>query len=148
MGNHGSRQLLARAALGVSTCALAVALAGCPTVDLGDTPTDIGLCNPPGGVEYFEAEIWPRFIRPTAMTGCTRTGGCHAAGGNALDFNVTMPIDFRANYRQAQVFLNCGTPRQSELLTKPLAGENAHGGADIFMAESDDAVQAFLGWFE
>src|SRR5687767_11768255 len=120
-------------------------LTGCPTVDLGDTPTDINLCNPEGGVEYFVAEIYPNFVRPTNTTnGCTKVGGCHnEAGGNALNFK-TQPQDDTFNFRQAQQFLNCGTPEMSPLLTKPLRGIDTHGGQDIFMSMTDAEVQVFL----
>ena len=57
-----------------ASCVLLAALAGCPTVDLGDTPTDIGLCNPPGGVEYFQERIWPEFVRPGNANSCTKAG--------------------------------------------------------------------------
>ncbi|MBA3392208.1 MAG: hypothetical protein H0T89_06170 [Deltaproteobacteria bacterium] len=138
--------------MGSRFLALVPLLGGCPTVDLGDTPTDIGLCNPAGGIEYFEAMIWPEFVRPAdTMKGCTRTGGCHdEAGGNALGFR-TQPVDFAFNYRQAQVFLNCGTPEASQLLTKPRAGLDAHGGGDLFVAGNaadDAAVASFLAWFD
>ncbi len=128
---------------------LLTGLAGCPTVDLGDTPTDINLCNPPGGREYFDEMVWPEFVRPSdTANGCTRSGGCHnEGGGTALNFR-TNPLDLAFNYRQAQVFLNCGTPGASDFLTKPLAGIEPHGGMDIFSSESDPAVQVFLGWFE
>ncbi|HEU0036954.1 MAG TPA: hypothetical protein VFQ53_40365 [Kofleriaceae bacterium] len=117
-------------------------LAGCPTVDLGDTPDDINLCNPPGGPDYFNAEVFPNYIQ---AGNCTMAGGCHAeGGGNALNFRTG---DNTFNYRQAQVFLNCGTPEMSPLLTKPLAGVDTHGGGDIFTSTSDPAAQVFLGWF-
>ncbi|MGN6105433.1 MAG: hypothetical protein ACTHU0_10040 [Kofleriaceae bacterium] len=116
-------------------------------MDLGDAPEGVGLCNPGGGIEYFESEVWPSFVRPGNPMGCTRAGGCHdLGGGNALSF-TTNPVDFAANYRQTQVYLNCGTPNASQFLTKPLAGIEAHGGMDIFQP-SDPAVAVFLGWFE
>ena len=124
-------------------------VAGCPTVDLGDSPTDIGLCNPEGGFDYFQTVIWPEYVRPTNTTnGCSKTGTCHnEAGGNGLAFQ-TQPIDFPFNYRQAQLFLNCGTPSASLLLTKPLEGIEPHNGGDIFMTGRDDAaIQKFLAWF-
>ena len=38
-----------------AACGLAtLVFAGCPTVDLGDTPSDIGQCNPPGGEDYSD----------------------------------------------------------------------------------------------
>lgn len=153
MGNHRSRTVAwastqLRAPLLVTLAALLAALlAGCPTVDLGDTPSDIGLCNPAGGFDYFEAEIWPNFVRPgNATAGCTRAGGCHdEAGGIALSFR-TNPLDLRFNYRQTQIYLNCGQPEASELRTKPLAGIDPHGGMDLIMT-GDTADAAFLGWF-
>jgi hypothetical protein len=128
---------------------LLAVMAGCPTVDLGDTPTDINLCNPPGGADYFRAEIYPNFIRPTdAANGCTKAGGCHnEAGGNALNYK-TQPQDDAFNFRQTQVFLNCGAPEMSPFLTKPLAGVDPHGGGNIYMSMDDAQVQVFLGWFE
>ena len=117
-------------------------------MDLGDTPTDIGLCNPAGGLDYFTDVIWPSFVRPSDGTnGCTKTGGCHnEAGGNALSFKTQPAPDFPFNYRQAQLFLNCGNPSASLLLTKPQAGVEPHSGGDIFNA-NDPAIQQFLGWF-
>ena len=61
----------------VGAAGLALLGAGCPTVDLGDTPTDINLCNPAGGLDYFTAEIYPKFIRPGDTNACTQNGGCH-----------------------------------------------------------------------
>jgi hypothetical protein len=146
MGNHRCRTVPWTVLLAsVATVALG---AGCPTVDLGDTPSDIGLCNPAGGLAYFRDQIWPSFVRPTdAIRGCTRAGGCHnEAGGNALGFR-TDPVDVAFNYRQTQIYLNCGQPAASELRTKPLAGIDPHGGMDLITA-GDTADVVFLGWFE
>jgi hypothetical protein len=123
-------------------------LAGCPTVDLGDSPDEVGRCNPKKGQIYFTSTIWTNFIKHTdPQKACTRAGGCHAqAGGNALNF-ATDPLDFTMSYKQAQVYLNCGTPEASELLTKPMAGIDAHGGDDLF-APTDVEVMIFKTWFE
>ena len=122
-------------------------LAGCPTVDLGDTPTEIGLCNPPGGLQYFQDQIWPKYVvRTDPSTACTKPGTCHVAGGNGLDF--PMPVDYSIAYRRSQIYLNCGTPEASLFLTKPLAGIEPHGGGDIFPSVNDPAVVVFLGWFK
>jgi hypothetical protein len=138
MGNH-------RSSTAAGVLALAV-LSGCPTVDLGDTPSDIGLCNPPGGLTYFQNRVWPEFVQ-NPKSACTKSGGCHSeTGGNALSFK-TMPVDFAFNYRQTQIYLNCGTPLASELLTKPLAGQDPHGGADIFQM-GDPQVTTFVDWFK
>lgn len=133
----------------VSTSILVLGLAaGCPTVDLGDTPEDVGLCNPRGGLPYFQDVIWPNFVRPTdSANGCTKAVGCHVfGGGNLLGFKID-PVDFPANYRAARVQLECDTPMSSRFLTKPLAGIDAHGGMDIYSQNAPE-VQLFLQWFE
>jgi hypothetical protein len=124
-------------------------LAGCPTVDLGDTPTEIGLCNPSGGEQYFQDQIWPKYvIRNNAPTSCD-LGTCHMAGGTGgTGLNFPDPVDYPTAYKRVQVYLNCGTPSASPFLTKPLAGTDAHGGGDIFASLSDPAVQVFLNWFQ
>jgi len=101
-----------------------------------------------GGQQYFTDHIWPEFVRPATTTNsCINASGCHAeGGGNILTFK-TMPVDNSFNYRQTQIYLNCGTPMASELLTKPLAGTDPHGGKDIFQP-GDPAVQTFLDWFK
>ena len=79
---------------------------------------------------------------------CTKTGGCHSdTGGNALSFKTDPAVDYAFNYRQTQIYLNCGTPLASELLTKPLSGVDPHGGADIFNM-GDPAVTVFVDWFK
>ncbi len=133
-----------------STVALAL-LTGCPTVDLGDTPTDIGLCNPPKGIEYFRTEVWPKFVRPTdATNGCTKSG-CHNEGaGNAPGFRggaSPTATEFSFNYRQTQIYLNCGNPEASPLLTKPLASIDAHGGGDVITPGSEPET-VFMMWFD
>jgi hypothetical protein len=124
-------------------------LAGCPTVDLGDTPSEIGTCNPAGGRDYFTYVIWPQYVRQDNMlTGCTRANGCHnETGGNGLSFQTGATIDLNFNYRQAQQYLKCGQPMASEFLTAPLAGIDAHDGGDIFQPD-DPEVQLFLDWFK
>jgi len=140
MGNHRSIHAGAAACLGL------MCLAGCPTVDLGDTPTEIGLCNPAGGVQYFQDQIWPNFVAPADSARSCAKSTCHVAAGNGLDF--PMPVDYSAAYKRTQLYLNCGTPGASLLLTKPLAGIDPHGGGDIFPSTSDAGVQIFLAWFQ
>jgi hypothetical protein len=131
---------------GVLACV--VLLSGCPVVDLGDDPPDIGLCNPAKGLTYFQMEIVPKYLKlGDAANGCGRDGGCHnRAHGAAFDLtpaNLGSP----ANYRVAQQYLNCGQPRQSELLTAPLAGEDGHGGGDLVQPNSTEFT-TFIGWFQ
>jgi hypothetical protein len=148
MGSRSSLVARGVARLGVAVgfaCAVG-SLTGCPTVDLGDTPTEVGLCNPAGGLTYFQNQIWPNYVvRTNAMTSCNRST-CHVAGGNGLDF--PNPVDFPAAYRRSQIYLNCGTPDASPFLTKPEGGINPHGGGDIFPTTADPAVQIFLDWFK
>jgi hypothetical protein len=122
---------------------LALVLPGCPTVDLGDTPPDIGACNPPEGVDYFIAKIYLKISDPT--TGCARNSMCHdQAHGLALSRTVG---DDMLNYRVSQGYLNCGQPKASEFLTRPLAGIDGHGGGDLFTTGSTEYT-TFLGWFD
>lgn len=142
MANHGSRT----AAWGAPCLALALAATGCPTVDLGDTPEDIGLCNPRGGIDYFQDVIWPMYVRDGQAMACTAAGACHVLGaGNLLGYK-TNPPDFPANYRSTLIHLDCGTPMMSKFLTKPLGGIDGHGGMDIFQPGAPQ-VQLFLDWF-
>jgi hypothetical protein len=123
-------------------------LCGCPTVDLGDDPPDIGLCNPAGGMPYFQSEIVPKYLRlADATNGCGRDGGCHdRAHGLAFDLTPAN-LGSSANYRVALQYLNCAQPRQSALLTKPLAGEDGHGGGDL-IANGSTEMMTFLMWFQ
>ena len=139
----GSRSSVA---VGGLACLGLTHLAGCPTVDLGDTPTEIGLCNPTGGVQYFQDQIWPKYVVRTDPTRSCAQVSCHVAGGNGLDFQL--PVDYPTAYRRTQIYLNCGTPAASPFLTKPLAGMDPHSGGDIFAGTNDPAVQVFLDWFQ
>ena len=136
---------------GAQCCAALVAmsaLAGCPTVDLGDTPPDVGQCLP--DATYFQNVIWPQYIAPADQSkSCVGRSGCHDSsnGSSALRLSTATPIDYSSNYQIVTRFLDCGTPSNSELLTKPLAGVDNHGGGDIFVNNSDPAVVAFLAWF-
>jgi hypothetical protein len=125
------------------------ALAGCPTVDLGEEPPDIGACIPNGGMDYFQNTIWPVVLHPADATKDCAKSGCHQAPGGAggLGFSTNVPADFVEDYQAAQHELNCTTPTASLLLTKPLAGVDGHGGGDIFTM-SDPQYQAFLNWFK
>jgi hypothetical protein len=125
-----------------------VLLCGCPTVDLGDDPPDIGLCNPAGGLPYFQNEIVPKYLKLSdAARGCGRDGACHnRSHGFALDLTPAN-LTGAANYRVAQQYLNCSDWRQSPLLTKPLAGEDGHGGGDLIQDGSTE-MTVFEGWFK
>jgi len=146
MGTHRSSATAASALVAGLALTAVTALAGCPTVDLGDTPTEIGLCNPAGGLAYFQAQIWPNIIdRGAAANSCAKVA-CHVGGGNGLEFPMT--IDYPTAYKRTQIYLNCGSPEASLFLTKPLAGIDPHSGGDLFADMNDPAVQLFLAWFK
>lgn len=126
-------------------------LAGCPTVDLGDTPPDIGACSPAGGQAYFDAMIWPNYLAikaPKATNKSCLDSGCHGnssfAGG--MGFDTSNPTSSN-NYRIAQSEISCSTPTASKLLVYPLAGIQGHDGGDLFDT-SDPEYQTFLNWFK
>ncbi len=140
MGNHW-----ALAATGVLA---SVGLAGCPTVDLGDTPSQIALCNPAKGLAYFISDIEPKyFLLPDPVNGCAK-GGCHDLQHGGLALQTATPVDDAANYRATQEYISCGNPMASELLEAPLAGVEGHSGGDIFPNVSDPRVVDLLAWFQ
>jgi hypothetical protein len=132
----------------VASLVALLTLSGCPTVDLGDTPPDIGQCRPDR--QYYIDVIWPNYLAPAAPArSCVAATGCHAevSGRSALRLSIAQPIDHDRNYQVVTRFLNCSTPLSSELLTKPLAGIEAHQGGDIFPSVTDAAVMQFQDWF-
>ena len=54
MGYHGA----------MAAC-LVLGTHGCPTVDLGDTPSEIGAGNPAKGIDYFTSDIEPKYLKLT-----------------------------------------------------------------------------------
>jgi len=115
-------------------------------VDLGDTPADIGACNPMGGQQYFMDMIWPNYLHTSGAKDCAQSSGCHLMA-HGLALSTSQPIDYASNFKIAQQYLVCGTPEASELLTKPLAGIDLHGGGDLFTM-SDMQYSVFLDWFK
>jgi hypothetical protein len=143
MGNHGYRSSGAPWAFAL------LLLGGCPTVDLGDTPEDINDCNPAQGAAYFTDVIYPMYLKgDDVVNGCGQTGSCHnEGGGTPMNLRIGARRDDAFNFKQAQEFLDCGTPAMSRLLTRPLDTIDAHGGGDIYMQSSAE-VQIFLDWFQ
>ena len=146
-----------RVCCGLALVAVSFALAGCPVVDLGETPPGIGVCDPNGNIDYFKTMMWDGYIHNTATNcgpshnmscDCARSG-CHLAPGGAggLGFSLNVPQDFPLDYQAAQHELICGTPDASKLLTRPISGIDPHGGGDIF-SMSDPQYQLFEGWFQ
>lgn len=128
-------------------------LAACPTIDLGEDPSNPGVCRPDPA--YFRTAIWPEYLAPADPTkSCVIAGGCHrqADGRSALrldhdpDLLPDGSLDLEENYRVTIRFLNCSSRDASPLLTRPLAGEDSHGGDDIFTT-ADPQYAVFQGWF-
>jgi len=131
--------------LALVTCALSGA--GCPTVDLGETPVSPGACRPDPA--YFADVMWPEFFSPADQTvSCVGDSGCHRVedGRSALRFATSEPIDFDGNYDVVIRFLNCAAPEASAALTKPEGGVDPHGGGDLFQPGSGPEA-TFLQWF-
>jgi hypothetical protein len=132
--------------LALATCGLIET--GCPTVDLGETPVSPGACRPDQA--YFGDTMWPQFFAPgDEARSCVAMSGCHRIedGRSALRLESEEPIDQGHNYDVVTRFLNCGSPESSSVLTKPLAGIDAHGGGELFGAGSEPEA-TFLGWFD
>jgi hypothetical protein len=130
----------------------AIALAGCPTVDLGEPPPAPGLCRP--DLAYYRDVVWPEFLAPAAVPtrSCVAASGCHqrANGRSALRLIAAEPLaqtDHQANYDVVTRFLNCGTPEASSLLIKPLGGIEPHGGGDVLTPGGAEEM-TFLLWFQ
>ena len=104
--------------------------------------------QPGHGRAVLESDIYPTYLNnPDPAKQCTKSG-CHDENGQSALRFMTDPVDLPGNYKESLIYLNCATPEASELLTKPLAGVEPHGGGDIFADTSDPAVQTFLMWFQ
>ena len=127
--------------------ACVLALSGCPTVDLGDTPASVELCNPAKGIDYFQSDIMPIYLElMDTVNGCARSSQCHdMADGLALG-PTGDPLALTSNYRLVQNYLDCGVPTSSQLLTHPM-GLDQHP-ITIFASVSDPRVVDFLAWFQ
>lgn len=128
----------------VLLAAAALATAACPGVDLGENPPDPPSCRP--DPIYFENVIWPEMLAPAdPARSCVDEAGCHRStdGRGPLRLDVTDP---GSNYPIVIRFLNCGSPLDSSLWTKPVSGVTPHGGGDQF----DEALllTTFLDWFD
>jgi hypothetical protein len=122
---------------------VAVAAAGCPTVDLTDELPEPGSCRLDR--TYYEEVLWPEYLAPS----CLSAPGCHGQSNeprSALRLSTREPVDHDANYDVVVRFLSCREEERSPLLTKPLAGIDPHGGGDLFADPSAERT-LFLDWF-
>jgi hypothetical protein len=145
MGTHSVKLRTAFALAGF--CAVGALAAGCPTVDLGDTPVGIGSCLPDR--EYFDTVIWPMYIaNPDASKSCVSMSGCHndqmsARSGMHLQVD---PLDLSANYRTVSRHLNCADPGASDMVTYPT--ELLPHPVGLFTPTDPEVVSIFLPWFD
>lgn len=140
------------AALVTAGAALAGALVGCETVNLGAPPADINACRP--GQNFFVAEIWPNVLAKDYGGKHCYDAACHdVSSGRPLTLTIPMnagavplPADWAANYRSASEHMNCTNVKASELLALP-SGLRTHGGGKLFEEDGPEAtlIQMWVG---
>ena len=126
---------------------VAIAAAGCPTVDLTNELPEPDSCRPDRA--YYEDVLWPEYLVATPATSCVSAAGCHGMSNqprSALRLSTVAPVDHDANYDTVVRFLSCREEEKSPLLTKPMAGTDPHGGGDLFDGSSPQR-SIFLDWF-
>jgi hypothetical protein len=146
-----------RQVLLLTSALLVVLLGACPTVDLGDTPVTPPLCRPKLDPFMAEGGIWDTAINPPDMTkSCIANDGCHAqaTGRSALRL-ISKPrdqmllSDWNTNLDVIARYLNCATPANSLLITKPEAGIETHNGGDLWFCDATcepiTTVEAWIG---
>ena len=122
---------------------VAVATTACPGVDLGEVPPPPPTCRP--DPLYFETVIWPQYLAPAdPARSCVDEAACHRStdGRSALRLNIDNPA---SNYPIVTRFLNCGSPLDSTLWSKPVSLITPHGGGDLF--DEAELLTVFLDWF-
>ena len=127
----------------------ALVCVGCPTLDLGEAPVPPVSCNPDKA--YFRESIWPEFLNAPDSTNCVAEEGCHGStdGFSVLRLEIAGASEIAVqdrNYEAVRRFVNCGSPDQSPVRTKPLAGVDSHSGDELFAPDSPHDL-VFRGWF-
>jgi hypothetical protein len=116
---------------------LLLVLAGCPTIDLGETPVTPPLCRPSLDTLKKPGGVWDVAVNPSdPQKSCVAMAGCHAqaTGRSALRL-IPMPqsdADWAQNLDEIAQFLDCASPSESLFVTKPEAGVESHLGGDLW----------------
>ena len=114
--------------------------AGCPVIDVGETPVTPPICRPSPTQFREPGGIWDTAIAVADIEkSCIGKTGCHtqATGRSALRL-IDKPRDqltdseWMRNYEVVARFLNCSTPNASPFITKPESGVDPHLGGDLW----------------
>ncbi|HXU01798.1 MAG TPA: hypothetical protein VN903_12445 [Polyangia bacterium] len=153
---------------------IAVAAAGCYTVDLGEPPSDINACRPSqsyfvygsagGDAGMGNNGIWRDLLDKDYSGKKCHDSACHGSGStNSLRLTVPtcvplMPMDpacpvavpltgdWADNYRSAAEQMNCANVGTSKLLEFPSAIQ-VHGGGKLFDRNAPNAEpDLIIGW--
>jgi len=121
-------------------------------VETGDPPGEPGACAASRVV--FTDEVMPMLLDKNWQgAGTCRvgngTGACHDINTGRSAFRLVEvigndPAAIDQNYQRALRFLNCASPEDSTLLTKPLGGRVNHGGGDIITTGGADQMMMEL----
>lgn len=138
--------------------ALLLALAGCPTVDLGDQPVAPPLCRPSLTTFREPGGIWDRAIATAdPARSCVAMAGCHAqATGRSSLRLVFKPreqlseSEWALNLDAVARFLSCATPSESPFITKPEAGTDPHLGGDLWTCDGAgcEPIASIEAWID
>ena len=130
----------------------AVTVAGCSTVDLGDSPADINACRP--SQRYFVDHIWPELLNMTFEGKTCGQSDCHGTQARQLvviapTSTPTPPVplppgsDWETLYISTTRQLRCNNIRGSDLYTRPTGIAKHDPGKLIDEATLEDLL---LGW--
>lgn len=124
---------------------IALAAAGCGTVDLGPSPADVAACRP--SQDYFVTQVWPNFLAKSYGGKHCYDSNCHdTASGQEMVLTPptsagTVPLapDWAAVYKAVTQQLLCTNVSSSRLLTRP-DGRQPHGGGKLIEPDGPEAT--------
>jgi hypothetical protein len=134
--------------------AVAVAIGGCSTVDVGAPPADINACRP--SQSYFVNEVWPNYLTKDYGGKTCADANCHGAGASsALKIPTptsipSLPLlsgsDWFADYLSASQEMSCTDVTGSPLYEKPAGLLSSHSGGTLFAPGGPefDLLQAWV----